>query len=141
MAEQLVAEGGCLCGSVRYRIIGPIAPGAHCHCSMCRRSTGGMVVTWVTVPLAAFTITAGAPRRFRSSPGAERSFCGQCGAQLTFRTEAAPTLIDITVATLDDPASHPPDRHIFSLDRVPWLHLDPALTDYPEDTPATHLPG
>ena len=33
--------GGCLCGAVRYTVNGPIQGEiAHCHCTMCRRSSG-----------------------------------------------------------------------------------------------------
>ena len=36
-----VSEGGCLCGEVRYRIVGPVRDVIVCHCSVCRRAHGG----------------------------------------------------------------------------------------------------
>ncbi len=46
MSDNPVYEGGCLCGTIRYRIAGPIAWAAHCHCAMCRRASGAVALTW-----------------------------------------------------------------------------------------------
>jgi hypothetical protein len=47
-------EGGYLCGAIRYRIAARANDVAHCHCGLCRRSTGAPFVTWLTVA-ASFT--------------------------------------------------------------------------------------
>jgi hypothetical protein len=36
----MVQEGGCLCGAVRHRVIGPAHATSICHCESCRRATG-----------------------------------------------------------------------------------------------------
>lgn len=33
-------EGGCLCGSIRYRAERIAGPLVHCHCHMCRKAHG-----------------------------------------------------------------------------------------------------
>ena len=38
--------GGCHCGYLRYAVAAPLDDVAHCHCSICRRTTGGIVTTW-----------------------------------------------------------------------------------------------
>jgi hypothetical protein len=124
--------GGCLCGQVRYRVDAAIADIAHCHCTMCRRASGAVAVTWFTVPSAAFSLTRGRLQTWRSSPGATRGFCPGCGCQISFQTDpavddAGPGGLDITLATLDDAARHPPTRHIWTDSRLPWLTLDPDL--------------
>lgn len=130
-----VLKGGCLCGTVRYRIDGPIqGETAHCHCTMCRRASGGLVVTWFTVKDADYRVTEGTPKTYRSSPGAERTFCPECGAQLTFRTDDAPGMVDVTLATLDDPENHPATLHIWTASRLPWLHLDEHLPERDGDS-------
>lgn len=134
-------EGGCLCGAVRYRITGPLPPGGHCHCSMCRRSAGALVVTWTAVPADRFAIVSGAPAVHASSDIAERLFCGACGSSLAFRSSTYPDIVDITVATLGHPEDHPADRHVFWTKRMPWLHLDDHLPRYPGFTPDGHVPG
>lgn len=138
MSEEGVHEGGCLCGGVRYRITGAIPPAVHCHCSMCRRSSGGTVVTWVEIPLNRFKFTQGEPKVYQSSGHARRSFCPTCGAQLTFYSSNDPECIDVTVASLDHPEAHPADRHIWTSARLPWLDVDEHLPQYPERTPPNH---
>ena len=128
--------GGCLCGRLRYKITGPIDSVGHCHCGMCRRSSGGIIVTWITLPAERFTFVSGRPAVYRSSEHGKRSFCGDCGAQITFWSRRAPAEIDVTLATLDDAAEYPADRHVFVKDRLPWLHLDEQLPCHQEWTPA-----
>ncbi len=129
MAEILT--GGCLCGGLRYAIDGRPNRVVHCHCTMCRRASGGTVVTWAIVPAERFRFTAGTPATYRSSPRATRRFCPTCGAQIIFAEEARAREIDITVATLDDPAACPADHHVWLENRIPWLHLDENLPDKP----------
>ena len=124
---QPCSTGGCLCGQVQYRIDTALVDIAHCHCEMCRKSSGGIVTTWVTVPLAAFAWTQSEPRRFASSAHTHRYFCGECGASLALVTQRAPDTIDVTVATLDHPQQHPANRHIWFAGHLPWLHLDEDL--------------
>src|SRR5881396_1158763 len=51
--------GGCFCGAVRYRVSATTRDVSHCHCSICRRTTGAPFVTWATFPAATFAVTAG----------------------------------------------------------------------------------
>jgi hypothetical protein len=133
--EKQLHDGGCLCGRLRYRINGPIASVGHCHCGMCRRSSGGIVVTWMTVAPERFAFTRGTPAVYQSSEDATRSFCRDCGAQITFSSRHAPQEIDVTLGTLDDAHLHPADRHVFVKDRLAWLHLDEHLPEHREGTP------
>jgi hypothetical protein len=114
---------------VRYRIAAPVANAAHCHCTMCRRASGAVAVTWVTIASDAFTLTAGELASWRSSARAARGFCPGCGAQITFRHDDAPGELDVTLATLDDAADHPAARHIWTASRLRWLTLDPQLPE------------
>ena len=130
-----VIEGGGLCGAIRYRIDGRAAPGVHCHCSMCRRSTGAVVVTWITVAAKDFRFVRGRPRTYVSSSRGERRFCERCGAQLAWSSSSTTDTLDVTVGTLDHPERHPADHHIFAGDRVQWLRLDEELAAYAGEAP------
>jgi len=123
MTEPL--EGGCLCGAARYRIEPPALSAAICHCRTCRRAAGAQSVGWATVVDARFAWTRGAPARFASSPGVERTHCANCGTSLTWRRE--PGTIDVTLASLDTPEALPPTQEIWLAHRVSWEPLDPAL--------------
>ena len=120
-------EGGCFCNAVRYRITGPIESVGHCHCNSCRRSAGATFVTWFTIERELFAWTAGAPRQYVSSPGVTREFCSACGTELAYSSERGPETIDITMGSLDCAAGHPADRHIWTANKLEWLHLDEHL--------------
>ncbi|MGG2398947.1 GFA family protein [Pseudomonas sp. SH1-B] len=126
-------EGGCQCGALRYRIEAPLVDIAHCHCSICRRSSGGILTTWVTVPAASFRWLQGRPRAFASSASCTRYFCADCGAHLALLTTLSPDTLDVTVATLDAPERAPANRHIWVGSRLSWLAVDPQLPEEDEE--------
>ena len=132
---RLPLEGGCLCGRVRYRIAGAPHNADYCHCRMCQRAAGAPVVPWLTMARADFAWTAGEPAVYRSSPGAERLFCGACGTPLVFRADAAPDTLDVTLASLDDPAEVVPGQHIWTSSRIAWFETADDLPRYPERGP------
>ncbi|MDP2748143.1 GFA family protein [Pseudomonas sp.] len=131
-----IHQGGCHCGALRYEFAAPLRDIAHCHCTICRRSTGGIVTTWISVPLASFRWLAGTAREYASSSSCTRSFCPTCGAHLTLFTTLSPHSLDITIATLDQPELAPADRHIWVQSRLPWLHLDEHLPQEQQE----HIP-
>jgi hypothetical protein len=126
-------EGGCLCGTIRYRVSAPVADVAHCHCRMCRRAAGAVAVTWFTVPPDAFRLIEGQLRTWRSSAKGQRGFCPHCGCQITFCHDDWPDQLDITLATLDDADVLPAERHIWTESRLSWLSLDPQLPQSPRE--------
>lgn len=126
--------GGCHCGNLRYQIDGPVDDVAHCHCTICRRTSGGIVVTWTSVPVEAFKWLAGSPTPYDSGPTCVRYFCNNCGAQVALFSRNSPETMDVTIATLDRPELTPAHRHIWTDSRLPWLHLDEHLPGEPGET-------
>ncbi len=114
---------------MRYRLEGDLTDIAHCHCTICRRVSGGLVVTWVTLPRSGFVWLAGEPNCYVAPASCSRYFCGQCGAHVALVTTHSPETIDVTVATLDHPERVRANRHIWVGSRLPWLHLDEALPE------------
>ncbi len=119
--------GGCFCGVVRYQAGTLPIEVTHCHCTICRRTTGAPFVTWATFPVAAFSFTAGTPAELRATPRAVRTLCSICGTALTFREFARPHCIDITVGSLDHPDDATPQEHTWTADQLAWLHIDDDL--------------
>jgi len=138
MTDETVHEGGCLCGAVRYRVAGTPDAAVLCHCAMCRRASGAPVVAWITVPDDRFAYTAGEAAVYASSDHGRRELCAPCGSPLAFRSSKRPGEVDVTVGTLDRPQSFPPNRHIFTASRLPWLRLAddlPAHTGFTAAAP------
>ena len=116
-------SGGCACEAVRYELTAePVDPG-YCHCHTCQGVSGAPVLAYATVPVEAFRWTRGEPRRYRSSRSGSRTFCADCGAQLTMQLDAQPNVLDFTLATLDDPDRVAPRFHIWNRSRISWFEL------------------
>lgn len=123
-------SGGCLCGAVRYSFVGPPIAASLCHCTSCRRATGGPSVAWVVCDETTTEITHGEISLFGSSPGVERGFCRMCGTSLTYRRDSRPGLIDFTTASLDEPDLFAPTKEIWLSERVSWEAANPQLTGH-----------
>jgi hypothetical protein len=135
-ATHEAAEGGCQCGAVRFRIGLPPKWCAHCHCSTCRRAHGAAFVTWVGSDR--FELLSGGTelRRYQSSPGATRSFCGRCGTMLLFESSRWPGEVHVTLAHLDSAEGLAPEAHAYWSSRVPWADL--PGTELPKVEPTGH---
>ena len=106
-------EGHCLCGTVRFAV-DAVRDLSHCHCSMCRKHHGAAFATMARVREEAFRWTAGEDRvrRYESSPGFHRSFCGACGSSLPGRSPAGGWFVPAGLFA-DDPGKRP-NAHIFT---------------------------
>jgi hypothetical protein len=111
--------GGCRCGAVRYALAGEPVYSALCHCSDCRASSGAPMLGWAAFPAPSLAVLAGTPRTFRPGGDATRQFCGECGTGLFYTNEALlPGLVDVQIATLDDPERFPPQLRVQVAERL-----------------------
>jgi hypothetical protein len=118
-------QGGCLCGSVRFRVSPPTRFVAHCHCAYCRSAQGAAFVTWVGVPDAQFAWASGEDRVtwYASSTPSRRGFCSTCGTTLFFRSDAAPGETHVVLTAFDGPIDKAPSAHVFYDQHVDWVTL------------------
>ena len=133
--------GGCQCGTVRFRVTAAAKRTSHCHCSMCRKLHGAIFVTFSTVPEGGFTIEQGEEsiRRFESSPGTKRHFCGTCGCHIYAQWMPAPGLIYLATGTLDEGAFPGPagdyGEHGWVGSKVPWFEITDGRPQFEEEPP------
>ena len=126
-------KGSCLCGDISWQIDGDILMMSNCHCSMCRKIHGAIMVTFSIFPKAAFTIERGEDNlgRFDSSLPVHRYFCKTCGAPLFILADDAPDIVELATGTLDGGA-HPghaegAESHIFVGSKIPWYEITDGL--------------
>jgi len=132
MSKSEPITGGCLCGCVRYEVNDALYDAHYCHCRKCQKASGAPVIAGAFVSRDGFRLTAGLPKVYRSSPIVERGFCGDCGTYLLYRpliTEWSNWMI-ITIASLDDPESLPPQRHYGIEGKIGWFDTD---DDFPRE--------
>lgn len=128
-AKAAPVTGGCLCGEIRYRITEPPLDNVICHCRMCQKFSGSAFSVASVFSTSAVTFTKGAVTYFKSSPFAERGFCGTCGSSLVYRptTPAVSSEWDgwmlIECGTLDNPALYTPAWELGVESQMPWLDM------------------
>lgn len=136
MSDEEKVTGGCLCGAVRFEVTAKPLSVYYCHCSMCRKNSGGgMFLVSATVPLEGFVFTKGKPAAYESSPGNLRLFCGGCGSPLGARVAEDPKLTEVHLGCLDDPSIIKPEFHIYTSSQVSWHEIKDELPRYPAWAP------
>jgi hypothetical protein len=125
--------GGCVCGGTRYVLKSQPFDLGDCHCIDCRRSAGAPYVTWGSVPREDLVVTKGEPRKIAYA-NRIRSFAACCGTHLFFEATTDSDTIDVTIASLDDPAPFAPQKAIWLEDKLPWVTLDESLPSFPKSS-------
>lgn len=116
-------RGGCLCGRVRFRARGEPVRVTNCHCRMCQKATGAAYATWAEYPEDHVSFSGPPMETYRSSPHADRTFCPNCGAALTYEHDETGT-IDIAVALFDEPDDLQPADEIWTASRRAWVSAE-----------------
>lgn len=124
--------GGCLCGSVRFEIKGPIRSIVYCHCSQCRKAQGSAFATNGVVSTADFDIVSGADSLtgYESTPGQTKYFCKICGSPILSKTESKPEQVRVRLGTIDSDIVERPMAHIFATSKANWEEIADGLPQY-----------
>jgi hypothetical protein len=127
-------EGGCTCGQVRYRLNRSPMVVHCCHCRWCQRETGAAFALNAMIETSNISLLSGKPEKIKipsqSGKGQTIVRCPNCRIAVWSHYAGAGELLSfVRVGTLDNPDAVPPDIHIFTSSKQPWVVL-------PADTPA-----
>ena len=119
-------EGGCACGTIRYRMESKPLFVHCCHCSWCQRETGTSYALNAMIEADRVTILQGEPKMIltpsNSGKGQKIWRCPDCSIALWSNYAGAGDRLDfVRVGTLDDAYRLPPDIHIFTASKQPWV--------------------
>jgi hypothetical protein len=136
--RRAALDGGCTCGGVRYRLEDRPLFVHCCHCTWCQRETGSAFAVNALIEASRVTLLAGDVVRatLPSASGRGQVFARCPGCGLTVWSHYAgmgDRVAFVRVGTLDDPSAAPPDIHIYTATRLPWVILPdgvPAVPDY-----------
>ena len=130
-------EGGCDCRTVRYRLQSSPLFVHCCHCRWCQRESGASFA--LNAMIEADRVTElGQPPELVQTPSASGAGqliarCPQCKVAVwSHYAGAGPVLKFVRVGTLDDPDLLPPDIHIFTVSKQPWVVLPEGVPAVPE---------
>lgn len=136
--EAFAAEGGCTCGHVRYQLRREPMIVHCCHCRWCQRETGSAFVINALVERDCVDVLSGELNAVQTPSASGRGQtivrCPRCQVALwSHYSGAGPKVCFVRVGTLDAPELCPPDIHIYTSTRQPWVSLSsdkPAVAEY-----------
>ena len=98
------ARGVCLCGGIRFTVLGELRDVVNCHCHRCRRWTGHhMAATRTRADDVVIDDDGGTLTWFAPVPEVEYAFCARCGSSLFWRETGGSAQLVICAGTLDPP--------------------------------------
>lgn len=125
-------EGGCACRYVRYKIVADPLIVHCCHCRYCQRQTGASFALNALFEAKNVQLASGAVNEIGvpspSGQGQVIARCPNCAVAVWsnyFMQGIKDMVRFVRVGTLDNPDLLPPDIHIFTESKQPWINLSP----------------
>ncbi|HKE38406.1 MAG TPA: GFA family protein [Casimicrobiaceae bacterium] len=136
--EEFSCEGGCDCRALRYRMTSRPLFVHCCHCRWCQRETGSAFALNAMIEADRVVLLSGSPEVVNtpsnSGKGQKITRCPVCRIAVWSNYAGAGDKVRfVRVGTLDQPDRLPPDIHIFTMSKQPWLLLPPdapAVEEY-----------
>jgi hypothetical protein len=135
--DTVVAEGGCTCRTVRYRMTSAPLFVHCCHCRWCQRESGASFALNALIE-AERVLALGTPPEIIDTPtasgrGQKINRCPVCRVAVWSTYAGAGDAIRfVRVGTLDDPDRCPPQIHIYTSSKQPWVVLPEGVPAVPE---------
>jgi hypothetical protein len=119
-------EGGCDCRYIRYRTTSKPLFVHCCHCRWCQRETGSAFVLNALFEADRVELLEGevdiVMTPSNSGKGQKIARCPRCRIALwSTYGGAGDSIRFVRVGTLDDPDAFPPDIHIYTSSKQPWV--------------------
>src|ERR1700747_3290691 len=124
--------GGCDCRHVRYQLECPPLFVHCCHCRWCQRESGASFALNAVIEADRVTLLGAEPEGVNtpseSGKGQKIARCPNCRIAVWSNYAGAGDAVRfVRVGTLDDPDRLPPDIHIFTSTKQPWVVLPPHI--------------
>lgn len=125
-------QGGCDCGYVRYEMQSAPLFVHCCHCRWCQRESGSAFALNAMIETDRVRVLEGEPvfvdTPSNSGKGQHIARCPHCHVALWSHYAGGGTNVAfVRVGTLDEPDHLPPDIHIFTASKQPWVVLPPGM--------------
>lgn len=126
-------SGGCTCRHIRYQLESVPLFVNCCHCRWCQRETGSSFALNAMIESERITVLSDEVPEFVDTPtnsgkGQQIARCPKCRVAVWSHYAGAGILVAfVRVGTLDDPDRLPPDIHIFTASKQPWVIIPPGV--------------
>jgi hypothetical protein len=137
MTDDDSMQGGCTCGGVPYRVTSAPMIVHCCRCRWCQRETGASFALNAMIESDRVELLKGdvevVDTPSNSGKGQKIARCPQCRIALwSHYAGLGEAASFVRVGTLDDPGRLPPDIHIFTASKQPWVVLPPGTPAFAE---------
>jgi len=137
-------EGGCDCRFIRYRMTGRPLFVHCCHCRWCQRETGSAFVLNAMIEADRVELLHGevdvVDTPSHSGKGQKIARCPTCRIAVWSNYAGGGDAVRfVRVGTLDEPDRFPPEVHIFTASKQPWVVLPPGTPAFAEYYKASEI--
>ncbi len=126
--------GRCLCGGVSFLLQSSLRPVIYCHCEQCRRTSGHFVAASAVDTDGLTLVDDSTLQWYRSSQGAQRGFCNQCGSSLFWKPDHG-RYISIMAGCIDQPTGLVAKEHIYVEWPGDYYTIEDGLPQFATDNP------
>ena len=135
MKNNQSLTGGCICGQVKYQITDKPLFTQACHCKDCKVLTGSSYVVNSSILENTLIIegeVSSTELKAGSGASCKTYFCAKCGTYVYADYDSAVGRLTVRTKTLDNSEKFPPQVHIFTKDKDPWLNLSEGVICFQE---------
>jgi hypothetical protein len=118
-------RGSCWCGGVRFEVSEPFLHASFCHCTSCKRISGGVGTAngrarteWIEVTEGRELLTT-----YQPDEGSAKTFCSRCGANLFGGGWPESEECSVRLTAIDEGLERRPQSHIFVRSVAEWETL------------------
>jgi hypothetical protein len=128
-------EGSCQCGAVRFEVTEDFSAVRICHCTTCKKLSGGAGTTNGRARTDTIRVVAGEEliRTYQPDEGSSKSFCSQCGSNLFGGGWPESEFSSVRISAIDSPFDRKPEAHTYVRSVAPWENFpDDGLERFDE---------
>lgn len=132
--------GACLCRGVRFEVTEDFEAVVACHCTTCKKISGGAGTVSGRVRASAVHLHAGEEllRTYQPAEGTGKTFCSVCGSNVFGGGWPDAERVSVRLSTLDEPFERKPETRLYVRSVAPWETLPDDGAER-ADTRPTHF--
>lgn len=118
-------NGVCLCGKVRFEVTEPFERISQCHCTNCKKISGGIGTASGKARTASIRILEGSEllHTYQPEEGTAKTFCSECGPNLFGGGWPESEVTSVRLSAIEPPPDGRIVAHIYTRSLAPWETL------------------
>jgi hypothetical protein len=115
-------QGSCHCGAVAFEVDGPFLSVTYCHCTTCKKISGGVGTANGRSRSDSIRVLRGEEhlRTYQPDEGSAKTFCSLCGSNLFGGGWPESEQASVRLSAIDSPFDQRPTAHNFMRSVADW---------------------